>query len=496
MKDRKNRKWSIGFRFLCIVASLVGVFCCVILCYSWVGINEQIVDMLEDKSNLALQFDLAIRSYVSEKVRPFAQEHTEEDVFVPEVMSTSFVARSIFEKVRKEFPDYIIKFSSDNPRNPYNQAGPEELKMIEHFNNNPDVKRWNGEIEIDGKKHIAVFSARRMKENCLQCHGDPKDAPASLVARYGDKGGFHRPVGEVVALDTVTIPEGKYKAAAVSQAIKTSLVIITGLVLLLIFVYSAFQRLVGRKLKAISEHFKAFNKSDMKSLAIPIADNNSDEIDDMVHSFNEMVKSLETTTTSIDRLNKEIFEREKTEQALKLAKKEAEMANQAKSRFLANMSHEIRTPMNGIIGMIELALDEPVTDQVRDYLLTSRSSADTLLDIINDILDLSKIEADKFDVEIIDCSLNRILADIDSLIHPRIKEKGIDFAVLFSTPVPENIRSDPTRLRQCLLNLIGNAVKFTSTGHVYVRVSVQAGDDGSNIRFDVEDTGIGISADR
>jgi len=198
-------------------------------------------------------------------------------------------------------------------------------------------------------------------------------------------------------------------------------------------------------------------------------------------------------TSELSKTNKQL--EQETARANDMAA-QAETANQAKSRFLANMSHEIRTPMNGIIGMIDLALDESVTDKVRDYLLTSRSSANTLLDIINDILDLSKIEADKLDVEIIDCSLNKILADIDSLIYPCINEKGFDFAVLFPTPVPESIRSDPTRLRQCLLNLVGNAAKFTDSGHVYVRVSVQAGDDGSNIRFDVEDTGIGIVADR
>ena len=180
-------------------------------------------------------------------------------------MSTSFVARSVFDKVRKEHPDYTIKFSSDNPRNPLNQAGPEELKIIEYFNNNPDAKRWSGKIRINDQEQIGLFSARRMKENCLQCHGAPKDAPASLIARYGDKAGFHRPVGEVVALDAIAMPVKKYQAAAVMQAIKASIVMITGLALLLVSVYYTFHRLVGRKLVAIAEHFKNAARQDEKT---------------------------------------------------------------------------------------------------------------------------------------------------------------------------------------------------------------------------------------
>ena len=117
-----------------------------------------------------------------------------EDEFIPETMSTSYVARKIFDDVRNEFPDYIIKFSSDNPRNPANQAGPEEISIIEHFNNNPQLKRWTGEIAIGEKQYMAKFSARRMTDSCLHCHGVSTDAPASLVKRYGSTAGssvFH-----------------------------------------------------------------------------------------------------------------------------------------------------------------------------------------------------------------------------------------------------------------------------------------------------------------
>jgi hypothetical protein len=259
--------------------------------------------LLHDKTSLALQFDLAIRSYVSETIRPFAQAHTDTDVFIPEVMSTSFIARRVFDKVRTEFPDCIIKFSSDNPRNPENQAGPEELKIIEYFNDNPDAKTWSGKLSINGQDHIGLFSARRMKTECLQCHGNPKDAPASLVTRYGDKAGFYRPPGEVIALDTIAMPMTKYRAAATGQALKASLVSIAGLALLLVIVYYSFQSLIGQRLLMIAAHFQNAAKRNEPNVIIHLDDENNDEIGTVIASFNTMVDDLNESTTSIDRLN-------------------------------------------------------------------------------------------------------------------------------------------------------------------------------------------------
>jgi len=171
---------------------------------------------------------------------------------------------------------------------------------------------------------------------------------------------------------------------------------------------------------------------------------------------------------------------------------QAELASIAKSQFLANMSHEIRTPMNGVIGMLELAMDEALPDGVRNCLNTAKTSGNALVSIINDILDISKIEAGKIDVEITDCSLNDLLCVINDLMGPKIANKGVDFKVVFDNPVPEQIRSDPARLRQCLINLVGNAAKFTESGHIHVRLCTRPGAQGADICFHVEDTGIGI----
>jgi len=186
---------------------------------------------------------------------------------------------------------------------------------------------------------------------------------------------------------------------------------------------------------------------------------------------------------------------QETARANEMAEK-AEAASTVKSAFLANMSHEIRTPMNGIVGMLDLALDEALDEKVSYYLSNCRSATNVLLEVVHDILDLSKMEAGKLSIDICDCRLAKILEDINGLLGTQIGAKGLDFEIVFDSPVPSVIRTDAIRVRQCLFNLVGNALKFTDHGHIHLHVSLQYGeDDSALVCFAVEDTGIGIFHD-
>ena len=283
-----------------------------------------------------------------------------------------------------------------------------------------------------------------------------------------------------------------------------------------LLITTRLQRFISKPILTLADLAKTgYEKRDFSQRA---NQKSNDEIGTLIHAFNRMLDEIQTEMDERIKAQKELMNhRDHLEEIINertselkmsnrrlevavekanLMAKQADEANKAKSEFLANMSHEIRTPMNAIIGFSELLAEEELDETQHSFLNTIMNSSKSLLQLINDILDFSKIEAGKLQTEIIECNLQEFLGDINSFLRPLAMEKGLQFDVRKCGKLPVRILTDPVRVRQCLVNLVGNSIKFTSRGHVFINVSTESYAEADYLKLEVEDSGVGIPKEK
>ena len=472
---------SIGMKFLLAIGLLLTAFSFFLVYQTWQAGYAHLQQSLRNQTELASSFDQAVQQVVMQIESGQLQIQAE-----GEKGRASAIADAVFEQASKQCPHPIIRAKNHELDQYLQPGGLEAVKIKQVFEQNPLMKTLNTRIHFKGKDYIAKFTI-------------DSDASGDQVAN------------DTAALQMIAIPTAGFASQIDDQTIRRLPGLMFGLLGLLAAVYASFQLIAGRHLRRFAMHLKKtaeqtdefqFESLDMQS---------NDEVGLIADRYNELGVTLEKMYRTLElEVRKRTFELQQTNEHLKhkinecrfaeeqanVLAHEAMAANRAKSEFLANMSHELRTPMNSIVGFSEVLSEMELADEPRAFVKMIAQSGSSLLELINDLLDFSRIESGELEIEKQEFSVGDMLAEIESIMRPTAIQKGIDFEILQCDLMGQTLKTDRIRLRQCLMNLISNAVKFTHKGHVYVNVSTEEFADGHIVCFDVEDTGIGIPADK
>jgi signal transduction histidine kinase/CheY-like chemotaxis protein len=464
-------------------------------------------DEITTKAEILTQTMNAVRTYTSDHIAPLLQDQLETTPkFISEVVP-AFSARKVFENFRgqSEYRNFFYKEATLNPTNPKDKADEFETKLAEQFRQQPDLAKLSGYRNIGGVKQFYTARPLMVKEaSCLQCHSRPAVAPKSQLASFGAKNGFGWQVNDIVAAQTIYVPSDEVFARGQHYLALTMGIFASIFAIVVLLINWLLKRRVIHPIKQLTAIARSIETDAMTAEQVSEFDSSSmtkvarraDEPGQLARAFQHMVHEVaareQNLSHAVDQRTAQLAESMKAAQKATI---QAEEANTTKSKFLANMSHELRTPLNAIIGYSEMLIEE-ITDLGTPGLTPDvrkiHGAGQHLLGLINNILDLSKVEAGKVELFLETFAIAPLLEEITDTLHPLLTKNHNTLVI----NCPANIgsmRADITKLRQSLFNLLSNATKFTENGTITLAVERREVDW---IIFCVSDTGIGMTPEQ
>ncbi len=499
------RKLKLGTKFtLLLTLVFLGGICLsgMILASAMQHLAEEDVST---KAEILVQTMNSVRNYTDNTIDPLlANQLLTAPAFIPETVP-GYAARQVFEQFRThpEYKSFLYKEATLNPTNPRDQADNFETNLVEQFRQQPQTTTLSGYRPIYGETLFYIAQPLKVtQQNCLVCHGQPASAPKSMIQTYGTQGGFGWKLDEIVAAQTIYVP-----ADEVFMRVRHTLTLVMSIV---VAVFALGVWLINRFLKgtviqplkqltAIAqkvgagtitvEQVEGFDSPEIIKVA-----QRADEPGQLARTFQYMAHEVAAREQNLTQLVKlRTTELAASIKEAETARAKAEAANKTKSLFLSNMSHELRTPLNVMSGFVQLMMRSgSLNSQQQNYLDTIRRSGEHLLTLINDVLEMSKIEAGRTTLNETNFNLAALLDWLQQVFQFKAQSKNIELIFALAANLPQYIYTDESKLRQILVNLLGNAIKFTPKGKVTLQVSV-VNQEPLTLNFAVEDTGLGIS---